>query len=39
MALVNGGYFHCYDIKNSFNFFSENNNKKNDYGLLKNSGE
>ena len=38
MALANGGYLHCTNIKNSCKFFSESD-KKIGYSHLKNSGE
>ena len=39
MVLVNGGFLHCTDIKNSCKFFSESDKKKIGQSNLKKSGE
>ena len=39
MVLVNGGFLHCTDIKNSCKFFSESDKKKIGCNNLKKSGE
>ena len=36
MVLVNGGFLHCSDIKNSCKFFSENNKEKMARTISKN---